>query len=88
MVLTEKKRAKECRAYIEAVVRAVKILVIASGGAATYQRMVEAVSQAGASAVAAASKFRFTEQTPLGAETVLATAGILVRQKFIENMVG
>ena len=51
-------------ALIEAVVSAVKIPVIASGGAGTYGHMVDAVRQAGASAVAAASMFHFTEQTP------------------------
>lgn len=67
---------------IEAVTSAVKIPVIASGGAGTYQHMVEAVSQAGASAVAAASMFHFTEQTPAGAKAALAAAGIQVRQPF------
>ena len=41
---------------IEAVVSAVSIPVIASGGAGHYQHLVDAVTQAGASAVAAASK--------------------------------
>lgn len=64
---------------IEAVVHAVKIPVIASGGAGNYQHMVEAVTQAGASAVAAASIFHFTEQTPAGAKAALAAAGVSVR---------
>lgn len=68
---------------IEAVVRAVKIPVIASGGAGNYQHMVDAVIQAGASAVAAASIFHFTEQTPAGAKAALAEAGIPVRQAFV-----
>ena len=69
-------------ALIEAVVRAVSIPVIASGGAGNYQHMVEAVTQAGASAVAAASMFHFTEQTPAGAKLALAAAGVPVRQAF------
>lgn len=69
-------------ALIEAVVTAVKIPVIASGGAGTYQHMVDAVKQAGASAVAAASMFHFTEQTPAGAKTALAAAGVPVRKSF------
>jgi cyclase len=69
-------------ALIEAVVGAVKIPVIASGGAGTYQHMVDAVSQAGASAVAAASMFHYTEQTPAGAKAALAAAGVPVRQAF------
>jgi len=68
---------------IEAVVRAVKIPVIASGGAGSYQHMVDAVTQAGASAVTAASIFHFTEQTPAGAKAALAEAGIQVRQAFV-----
>lgn len=69
-------------ALIEAVVRAVGIPVIASGGAGNYQHMVDAVTQAGASAVAAASMFHFTEQTPAGAKAALAAAGVPVRQAF------
>lgn len=67
---------------IEAIANAVKIPVIASGGAGNYQHMVEAVTQAGASAVAAASIFHFTEQTPAGAKAALAAAGVQVRQPF------
>lgn len=69
-------------ALIEAVVRSVGIPVIASGGAGNYQHMVDAVIQAGASAVAAASIFHFTEQTPAGAKAALAAAGVPVRQAF------
>jgi imidazole glycerol-phosphate synthase subunit HisF len=67
---------------IEAVANSVKIPVIASGGAGNYQHMVTAVTQAGASAVAAASIFHFTEQTPAGAKAALADAGVHVRQPF------
>ena len=67
---------------IERVVAAVEIPVIASGGAGHYQHMVEAVTQAGASAVAAASMFHFTEQTPAGAKAALAEAGVPVRRPF------
>lgn len=67
---------------IEKVVRSVTIPVIASGGAGSYQHMVDAVLQAGASAVAAASIFHFTEQTPAGAKAALAEAGIPVRANF------
>ena len=69
---------------IAAVASAVNIPVIASGGAGNYQHMVEAVLQAGASAVAAASIFHFTEQTPAEAKKALAAVGIPVRQNFIE----
>jgi cyclase len=70
-------------ALIEAVVGAVKIPVIASGGAGSYQHMVDAVTQAGASAVAAASMFHYTEQTPAGAKAALAAAGVPVRKAFL-----
>jgi cyclase len=66
-------------ALTESVVRRVSIPVIASGGAGSYADMVDAVAKAGASAVAAASIFHFTEQTPLGAKQALAAAGIPVR---------
>jgi cyclase len=73
-------------ALIEAVVHAVKIPVIASGGAGNYQHMVDAVKQAGASAVAAASMFHFTEQTPAGAKAAMQAAGIPVRRSFIGSV--
>ncbi len=72
-------------ALIEAVVHAVKIPVVASGGAGNYQHMVDAVKLAGASAVAAASMFHFTEQTPAGAKAAMKAAGIPVRRKFIDS---
>lgn len=64
---------------VEAVAKAVTVPVIASGGAGSYQHMVDAVVQSGAAAVAAASMFHFTEQTPAGAKRALAEAGVPVR---------
>jgi imidazole glycerol-phosphate synthase subunit HisF len=72
-------------ALIETVVSAVQIPVIASGGAGNYQHMVDAVNQAGASAVAAASIFHFTEQTPAGAKAAMQAAGIPVRQNYVDS---
>ena len=72
---------------VAAVADAVAIPVIASGGAGSYQHMVEAV-EAGASAVAAASIFHFTELTPAGAKKALAAAGIPVRRAFLETAHG
>jgi imidazole glycerol-phosphate synthase subunit HisF len=69
-------------ALIETVVRAVTIPVIASGGAGQYQHLIDAVTKAGASAVAAASMFHFTEQTPAGAKLALGAAGVAVRSPF------
>jgi cyclase len=71
---------------IESVVNAVKIPVIASGGAGNYKHMIDAVKEAGASAVAAASMFHFTEQTPAGAKAAMQTAGIPVRHNFVSNV--
>jgi cyclase len=71
-------------ALIEAVASTVDIPVIASGGAGNYRHLVEAVRQAGTSAVAAASIFHYTEQTPAGAKDALAAAGIPVRRPYVE----
>ena len=46
--------------------------------------MVDAVIQAGASAVAAASIFHFTEQTPAQAKAALKAAGVPVRKPFLD----
>ncbi|CAG1001310.1 cyclase [Burkholderiales bacterium] len=70
-------------ALIERVTSAVPIPVIASGGAGSYQDMVDAVVRAGASAVAAATMFHFTEQTPAGAKQALHDAGVPVRRNFV-----
>lgn len=45
-----------------------------------------AVIKAGVAAVAAASIFHFTEQTPAGAKAALQAAGIPVRRNFTENV--
>jgi cyclase len=65
---------------IARVAAAVAIPVIASGGAGSYDHLVAAVG-AGATAVAAASMFHFTEQTPAGAKDAMRAAGIPVRQQ-------
>ena len=64
---------------VKAVTDAVNIPVIASGGAGNYQHMYEAVTEGGASAVAAASVFHFTEQTPREAKAFLRARGVPVR---------
>ncbi len=64
---------------ITAVRDAVSIPVIASGGAGTFDHMVDAVKIARADAVAAASMFHFTEQTPMEAKHYLAAHGIPTR---------
>jgi cyclase len=71
---------------IEEVVNGLKIPIIASGGAGTYQHMVDAVLKSGASAVAAASIFHFTEMTPAGAKAAMREAGIAVRSNFVSSV--
>ena len=87
ILLTSIDRDGTMRGYdlglIAEVAQAVRIPVIASGGAGHYQHMVDAVRQAGASAVAAASIFHYTEQTPAGAKAAMAAAGIPVRCGFM-----
>ena len=61
---------------------ALPVPVIASGGAGTYADLIAAVRAGGASAVAAASMFHFTEQTPAGAKAALHEAGVPVRHQF------
>jgi cyclase len=63
---------------VRAVAAAVGVPVIASGGAGSYADMAAAVD-AGASAVAAASMFHFTEQTPLEAKRHLHDLGVPTR---------
>lgn len=63
---------------VAAVSAAVGIPVIASGGAGSYADMA-AAAQRGASAVAAAAMFHFTQHTPREAKLHLAAEGIPVR---------
>jgi imidazole glycerol-phosphate synthase subunit HisF len=58
---------------------AVSIPVVASGGAGSYAHMAEALRETEASAIAAASIFHFTEQTPLEAKRYLAAEGFPMR---------
>jgi cyclase len=64
---------------IKHVSDSVRIPVIASGGAGNYEHLYEGLKAGGASAVAAASIFHFTEQTPLEAKKYLKSKGIAVR---------
>lgn len=58
---------------------AVCIPVISSGGAGNYEHMRSVLIEGKASAVAAASIFHFTQQTPLEAKRYLRERGINVR---------
>jgi cyclase len=64
---------------IRRVSQAVRIPVIASGGAGSYADMAAALREGRASSVAAASIFHFTEQTPLEAKRFLRDQGFHVR---------
>lgn len=66
-------------ALTRAVVDAVKIPVVASGGCGSYQHMEEVLRDGKADAIAAASIFHFTEQTPKEAKTYLKERGYNVR---------
>jgi cyclase len=58
---------------------AVRIPVIGSGGAGSYADMAAVLRDGHASAVAAASIYHFTQQTPLEAKKFLAQQGFAVR---------
>lgn len=58
---------------------AVTIPVIASGGAGNYEHMLQVLMEGKAAAVAAASIFHFTQQTPLEAKHYLYHRNIRVR---------
>ena len=62
-----------------AIVDAVNVPVIASGGVGTLQHLVDGVIEGGADAVLAASIFHFREHTVADAKAVMADAGITVR---------
>lgn len=68
---------------VSRVARSVSVPIIASGGAGSYQDMIDVIKHAGASAVACASMFHYTEQTPTGAKAAMQAAGIPVRRNFI-----
>ena len=61
------------------VTEAVSIPVIASGGAGNYQHMAEVLRDGKASAVAAASIYHFTHQTPKEAKLYLKEQGFPMR---------
>ncbi len=70
---------------IRSVADAVAIPVIASGGVGNYSHMHEAILRGNASAVAAASIYHFTEQTPLEAKKYLASHDVPVR--IVQNII-
>lgn len=65
---------------IKQVTGAVSVPVIAHGGAGTPEHFVEAIRDANAHAVAAASIFHFTDQSPIKARAHMKRAGFDVRR--------
>ena len=66
-------------ATVRRVADAVMIPVIAAGGAGSLQDLVDIVTEGHASAVAAASIFHFTDQSPIKAHSFMKQAGLDVR---------
>ena len=64
---------------LRAVTNAVKVPVIASGGAGEARHMVEAVTEGGADAVLAASIFHFGDVSISEVKAAMAAAGVPVR---------
>lgn len=64
---------------IKNITSAVKIPVIAAGGAGKPEHFIEAVKKANANALAAASIFHFTQYTPNSVKQIMQKANILVR---------
>jgi cyclase len=83
ILLTSVERDGTMQGYDIALTRrvceAVRVPVIASGGAGSYADMLTVLRDGGASAVAAGSMFHFTEQTPKAAKQYLAQHGLPVR---------
>lgn len=67
---------------LKAVSAAVRIPVIASGGARDFEDMRVALQESGASAVAAGALYLFTQATPLEAKAYLSSKGVPVRAAF------
>lgn len=66
---------------IKIVSQFINVPLIASGGAGSYEDMLDAL-KAGASAIAAGSIFHFTEMNPSGAKKYLHKKGIKIRDGF------
>ncbi len=66
---------------IESVVKSVSIPIIANGGAGKLEDFYEAVTNGRVSAVAAASLFHFTDQSPIKVRTYLKYQGVDMRNE-------
>jgi cyclase len=67
-------------ALTRAIVDAVGVPVIASGGVGTLEHLAQGVLEGGADAVLAASIFHFGEFTVAQAKAAMAARGVVVRQ--------
>jgi cyclase len=67
-------------ALTRAIVDAVDVPVIASGGVGTLEHLAQGVLEGGADAVLAASIFHFGEFTVAQAKAAMAARGVIVRQ--------
>jgi len=65
--------------YLDEVARAVRTPVIAAGGAGRLEDFYRALTTTKVSAVAAASIFHFTDQSPIKARFFLSNSGVNVR---------
>jgi len=83
ILLTSMDADGTCEGYdltvTQSVTQAVKIPVIASGGAGNLHHLAQVLAEGGADAVLAASIFHFGKYTILGAKTFLASQGIPMR---------
>ncbi len=83
ILLTSMDADGTCEGYdlraTQSVTQAVRIPVIASGGAGHLGHLAQVLTEGGADAVLAASIFHFGKYTILGAKTFLAAQGIPIR---------
>jgi len=65
---------------VRMVAEAVSVPVIASGGAGNPEHLIQGIKEGKAHAVAAASMFHFTDQSPIKARASMKRAGLNVRR--------
>jgi len=65
---------------VKQVADAVSVPVIAHGGAGNPEHLVQAIKESNAHAVAAASMFHFTDQSPIKSRAYMQRAGLNVRR--------
>src|SRR5437667_236026 len=73
------RNADDIQEILSSVAEAVRIPVIASGGAGSLEHLYRGLTEAGASAVLAASIFHFREVTIAQAKSYLRERGVVIR---------